>query len=56
MKKHNPWFHERCSELLDKRKQDKLQWVQDQSKINRIILTTTGLKPAGITGKKEGIF
>jgi hypothetical protein len=28
-KKHKPWFDEGCSELLDQRKQAKLQWLQD---------------------------
>jgi hypothetical protein len=35
LKKHKPWFNERCSKLLDHRKQAKLQWLQDPSKINR---------------------
>jgi hypothetical protein len=34
LKKHKPSFDERCSELLDKRKQAKLQWLQDPSEIN----------------------
>jgi hypothetical protein len=34
LKKHTPWFDERCLELLDKRKQAKLQWLQDPSEIN----------------------
>jgi hypothetical protein len=34
MKKHKPWFDEGCSELLDQRKQVKLQWLQDASEIN----------------------
>jgi hypothetical protein len=29
-----PWFDEECSKLLDQRKQAKLQWLQDPSKIN----------------------
>jgi hypothetical protein len=29
-----PWFDERCPELLDQRKQAKLQWLQDPSEIN----------------------
>jgi hypothetical protein len=33
-KKHKPWFNEGCSKLLDQRKQAKLQWLQDLSKIN----------------------
>jgi hypothetical protein len=32
--KHKPWFDERCSKLLDQRKQAKLQWLQDPSEIN----------------------
>jgi hypothetical protein len=34
LKKHKPWFDEDCSELLDQRKEAKLQWLQDASKIN----------------------
>jgi hypothetical protein len=34
VKKHKPWFDEGCSELLDQRKQAKLQWLQDPSEIN----------------------
>jgi hypothetical protein len=34
LKKHKPWFEEGCSELLDQRKQAKLQWLQDPSEIN----------------------
>jgi len=29
MKQHKPWFDEECSQFLDQRKQDKLQWLQD---------------------------
>jgi hypothetical protein len=32
LKKHKTWFDERCSQLLDKRKQAKLQWLQDQKR------------------------
>jgi hypothetical protein len=31
---HKRWFDEGCSELLDQRKQAKLQWLQDPSEIN----------------------
>jgi hypothetical protein len=34
LKKHKPWFDEGCSELLDQRKQAKLQWLQDPIEIN----------------------
>jgi hypothetical protein len=33
-KKHKPWFDNGCSELLDQRKQAKLQWLEDPSEIN----------------------
>jgi hypothetical protein len=34
LKQHKPWFDEGCSELLNQRKQAKLQWLQDPSEIN----------------------
>jgi hypothetical protein len=34
LRKHKPWFDERCSKLLDQRKQTKLQWLQDPSEVN----------------------
>jgi hypothetical protein len=34
LKKHKPWFNKGCSELLDQRKEAKLQWLQDRSEIN----------------------
>jgi hypothetical protein len=34
LKQHKPWFDEGCSELLDQRKQSKLQWLQYPNKIN----------------------
>jgi hypothetical protein len=27
LKQHNPWFDDKCSRLLDQRKQSKMQWV-----------------------------
>jgi hypothetical protein len=39
LKKHNPWFDEGCSKLLDQRKQAKMEDV----------------KPADISGIKEGL-
>jgi hypothetical protein len=29
-----PWFDEQCSKLVDRRKQAKLQWLQDPSEAN----------------------
>jgi hypothetical protein len=34
LKKHKPWCDKECSELLYQRKQAKLQWLQDPSRIN----------------------
>jgi hypothetical protein len=33
-KRHIPWFDEECSELVNRRKQAKLQWLQDSSLVN----------------------
>jgi hypothetical protein len=41
MKKNKPWFDEFCSELLDQRKQAKLQWLENPSKINGDNLNNT---------------
>jgi hypothetical protein len=38
LKKHRLWFEKGCSELLDKRKQAKLQWLHDPSEINEVNL------------------
>jgi hypothetical protein len=34
LKKHKPWYDERCSKLLDQRKEAKLHWFHDPSEIN----------------------
>jgi hypothetical protein len=33
-KHRKPWFDEECSKLVDRRKQVKLQWLQDPSEVN----------------------
>jgi hypothetical protein len=33
-KHRKPWFDEECSELVDRRKQVKLQWLQDPTEAN----------------------
>jgi hypothetical protein len=33
LKKNKPWFDEECSNLLDQRKQPKLQWLRNPSEI-----------------------
>jgi hypothetical protein len=45
------------SELLDKRKQAKLQWLQDPSEISEDKLNNVRFKASGhFRNKKEGIF
>jgi hypothetical protein len=44
LKKHKPWFDKGYAELLDQRKQAKLQWLQDPIKINENKLNTVRLK------------
>jgi hypothetical protein len=34
LKRHKPWFDEGCVGFLDKRKQAKMQWIQDPSRSN----------------------
>jgi hypothetical protein len=34
LKKHKPWFDQACTKLVDQRKEVKLQWLQDSSKLN----------------------
>jgi hypothetical protein len=34
MKQHKPWLDEKCLGILDKRKQAKMQWLQDPSQRN----------------------
>jgi Holliday junction resolvase-like predicted endonuclease len=34
VKNHKPWFDEECSKLVDRRKQAKLQWLQNPSIAN----------------------
>jgi hypothetical protein len=33
-KRHKTWFDEECSKLVDRRKEAKLQWLQDPSAVN----------------------
>jgi hypothetical protein len=34
LKKHRPQFDQTCTELVDKKKEAKLQWLQNPSEIN----------------------
>jgi hypothetical protein len=33
LKRYKPWFDKECSELLDRRKHAKLQWLQNPSQV-----------------------
>jgi hypothetical protein len=35
---HKPWFVDECSKLIDRRKQAKLQWLQNPSQVNGEIM------------------
>jgi hypothetical protein len=37
MKRHMPWVDEECSKLFDKKKQAKLQWLQNPSQQVEVI-------------------
>jgi hypothetical protein len=34
LQQHKPWFDDECSKLIDRRKQAKLQWLQNQNQVN----------------------
>jgi hypothetical protein len=38
-KQHKPWFDAECSQLLDERKQAKIQWLQYLNQVMEIICT-----------------
>jgi hypothetical protein len=40
LKEHQLWLDQRCSELLDKKKQAKLQWLQHPSEMNGVDLNS----------------
>jgi hypothetical protein len=33
LQQHKPWFNDECSKLIDRRKQAKFQWLQNQSQV-----------------------
>jgi hypothetical protein len=35
LQQHKPWSDDTCSKLIDRRKQAKLQWLQNPSQVNR---------------------
>jgi hypothetical protein len=34
LQQHKPWFDDECLKLIDRRKQAKLQWLQNPSQVN----------------------
>jgi hypothetical protein len=54
LQKHMRWLNEGCPKLLDQRKQDKLKWLQDPSKINGDNLNNIRSETSGISGIKTG--
>ena len=56
-KKYKPWFDEECLDLLDRRKQAKMQWMQDPSQSNGENLNKVRREASRhFRNKKEGIF
>jgi hypothetical protein len=53
LKHDKPWFDEGCSELLDQRKQAKLQFLQNSSEKNGNNRNIKDVKPADISGRKR---
>jgi hypothetical protein len=53
-KHRKPWFDEGCSKLVDQRKQDKLQWLQDPSEANEGNLSDISGKLVDISGTRKG--
>jgi uncharacterized NAD(P)/FAD-binding protein YdhS len=49
-------FDERCSELLDQRKQAKLQWLRDRSEINDDNVNTVRREASGYFRNKKGEY
>jgi hypothetical protein len=56
LKKYKPRFSEECSGLFDLRKQVKLQWLQDPSKINGDNLNNTRRETSRHFRNKKTIF
>jgi hypothetical protein len=54
LKHHKPWFDEECSELVDQRKQAKLQWLQDPSKVNEDNLSNVRWEASKFSGARKG--
>ena len=55
LKQRKPWFDEECLHFLDKRKQAKIQWVQDPSESKKENLNTVRREVSRHFREKEGI-
>jgi hypothetical protein len=55
LKKNKTCFDEGCTKLLDERKEVTLLRLHEPSEINGDNLNNIRVKPAGISGKKEGV-
>jgi hypothetical protein len=53
LKNHKPWFERGCPELLDKRKQANLQWLQDPTERNGDILNNVRCEASRHFGNKK---
>jgi hypothetical protein len=50
---HKPWFDEECLKLIDRRKQAKLQWLQDPSEVNEDNLSNVSREASGYFRNKK---
>jgi hypothetical protein len=54
-KRYKPWFDEECLKLVYRRKQAKLQWLQDPGVVNEDNLSNVR-REAGRQEQEKGIF
>jgi dsDNA-specific endonuclease/ATPase MutS2 len=55
LKQHKPWFDKQSLSFLDRRKQAKMQWLQDPSQNNEDKLNNISREVSRHFRKKEGI-
>jgi hypothetical protein len=53
LKQHKPWFDDECSNLLDQRKQAKLQWLQNPSQMSADNQNNIDVKPIELSGTER---
>jgi hypothetical protein len=56
LKKHMPLFDERCSKLLDQKKQARFQWLQNPSKIDGDNLNNVRCEASRYFRNKKGEY